>query len=180
MTTPAPNEAAHELPTAVSALRSLTEALLTHADNDYLRRQITAAVHILSAHGCTMPVPWPDADFGVERWSSRAARALTQGEPAGWLTVCGPTAGCGVQYAGNLASCPNCGKVNFARPAGTTVTLAGAQAPGAMKWQEALQFARKHIEFMRSCETSARAIELNSEALAVIDAALPATPGADQ
>lgn len=88
----APTEAARELPTAVSALRSLTEALLTHADNDYIRRQITAAVHILSAHGCTMPVPWPDADFGVERWSSRAASALTQGELGAYHAVCGSIA----------------------------------------------------------------------------------------
>jgi hypothetical protein len=41
-----------------------------------------------------------------------------------WLTVCGPTTGCGVPYAGNLAHCPNCGKVNFGLPASTALTAA--------------------------------------------------------
>lgn len=45
---------------AFPALRALTEALLTRADPDYLRRQIDAAVKVMAARGCEPPTPWPD------------------------------------------------------------------------------------------------------------------------
>lgn len=58
---------------AFAALRALTEAVLTRADNDYLRRQLDAAVKVMAARGCESPVPWPDTDFGVANWGAPQA-----------------------------------------------------------------------------------------------------------
>lgn len=65
----------------------------------------------------------------ANKYAAPTAPEAVPGEPAAWLTMCGPTTGCGVQYAGNLAHCPNCGKANFGRPAGTTVIVAASVAP---------------------------------------------------
>jgi hypothetical protein len=55
-------------------LRALTEALLTRADADYLRRQVDAAIEVMAERGYSPPTPWPDEDFGVAVWGrSRAA-----------------------------------------------------------------------------------------------------------
>jgi hypothetical protein len=63
---------------AFPALRALTEALLTRADNDYLRRQVDAAVRVMAAHGCEPPTPWPDEGFGIAVWG-HALNATAQG-----------------------------------------------------------------------------------------------------
>lgn len=49
-------------------LRALTEALLTRADADYLRRCVDAAVKAMAERRCLPPVPWPDEDFGIAVW----------------------------------------------------------------------------------------------------------------
>lgn len=58
-----------------NALRALTEALLTHADADYLRRQIDTAVKVMADHGCSPPVPWTDESFGLVVWGVAASPA---------------------------------------------------------------------------------------------------------
>jgi hypothetical protein len=59
---------------AFPALRAPTEALLTRADADYLRRQVDAAVVVMASRGCLPPAPWPDEDFGIAVWG-RARQA---------------------------------------------------------------------------------------------------------
>lgn len=44
---------------AYPALHSLTEAVLTRADPDYMRRCLAAAVRVMESRGWTPPVPFP-------------------------------------------------------------------------------------------------------------------------
>lgn len=44
--------------TLLAALRYLTEAILTNADADYVKRQMDEAVRVLDLHGVSMPVPY--------------------------------------------------------------------------------------------------------------------------
>lgn len=44
--------------TLLAALRYLTEAILTNADADYMKRQMDEAVRVLDLHGVSVPVPY--------------------------------------------------------------------------------------------------------------------------
>lgn len=44
--------------TLLAALRYLTEAILTNADADYMKRQMDEAIRVLDLHGVSMPVPY--------------------------------------------------------------------------------------------------------------------------